>query len=122
MVKTNCIIFYPQPNPLKLKRNPKTMRPMPKGSQLEPEDAAERERARRQFGANLSSIMETLDTKPADLAELLGFHVDTIYKYMRGDRDPELWIIVRIARYLRVSTDALIVGKNRPQLKVIGRR
>lgn len=104
------------------KWNLKTMRPMPKGSKLTPEQAAERERARRQFGANLTSIMETLGTKPGDLAAFLGFHVDTIYKYMRGDRDPELWIIIRIARFLRVSIGTLIIGKGHPQLKVIGRR
>ena len=91
---------------------------------LSAEEDREKKIAQVQFGKNLTEAMKWRGLDAERLAEAVGRDKDTIYKYMRGDRGPELWILSRLAKALNVAENQLYPGPGSgTHLRVIdGRR
>lgn len=87
----------------------------------EPEIEAEAKAARLRFGSNLEVAMGLKNMTPAKMGAALDCHPDTIYKYMAGKRDPELYVISRLARALGIEENELYPGSEKLRL-IVGRK
>jgi len=60
------------------------------------------------FAKNLKERAEQLDVPNAEIARRIGVSERRYAHYTRGDREPDLATLVRIAALLRTSTDELL--------------
>lgn len=67
----------------------------------------------RGLAGRLKAAREMEDMLQADVAKAAGCTVSEISRYERGDREPALYNLVRLARVLNVSIDYLLTGKKR---------
>ena len=65
----------------------------------------------RGLAGRLKAAREMEDMLPADVAKALGCSNTERSRYERGNREPGLYNLVRLARVLGVSTDWLLTGK-----------
>jgi transcriptional regulator with XRE-family HTH domain len=65
---------------------------------------------RDQFGANVRRIREKAGLSQEALSGRSGLHMTEISRLERGERDPRLATIVRVARGLEVAPSRLLVG------------
>ena len=66
-----------------------------------------------EFAARLSTLRKTQGMTQQALAEALHISLEYLSKIERGQRKPSLDLFVAIACYLHVSTDYLLMGKDR---------
>lgn len=59
------------------------------------------------FAANLSAAIEAAETTPALLAEALGVHYTTIWKYLTGKMEPRAGVVIAMAEALDIDTHDL---------------
>lgn len=64
----------------------------------------------REFGRRVREYRTELDVSQEKLAELCGLHRTYIGHIERGEVNPTLWNIVRIAKALRVDPGVLVEG------------
>ena len=62
------------------------------------------------FASILKSLMQENKTKTSDLAQYLGITKQAISNYTLGKTTPNFEILIKIAKYFRVSTDFLLTG------------
>lgn len=73
-----------------------------------PEDKAEAAALRRVIGTRIRQAREALGWSQEKLAEEVGVGVEMMGRYERATKFPSHLTLVRLARALRVSTDALL--------------
>lgn len=77
---------------------------------VEQEDhSAERAAFRRRLGTNIARIRSTLtEYTQASIAEELGVDTETVGRWERGDREPKVYDLARLARAYDVPADWLL--------------
>ena len=76
--------------------------------------------AARIFGRSLRRLREDRQLDAKDLAGAVLIHVDTLYKYERGEREPTILKILQLAQVLGVTLERLLTGEQkRPVLRVM---
>ena len=63
------------------------------------------------FAEKLAELRKERGVSQAKLAQSLGLDPSTVAKYETGDRQPDLFTLVRLADYFDVSTDYLLGRK-----------
>jgi transcriptional regulator with XRE-family HTH domain len=73
-------------------------------------------RPQDQFGANLRRLRTAAGLTQMELADRAGINFTAVSRLERGDRDPRLSTVARVARALGVSVAALVqdVGWEEP--------
>lgn len=71
------------------------------------------ERAKQAFGQRVRILRTRRKMEVAELAEILRVTDDSVRKYERGERTPELWQMVMIAAVFGVSLDFLLTGSDK---------
>ena len=61
-----------------------------------------------EFSANLQKAVTNTGLTPYALAKKIGIDKQTISRLLKGDRDPNLTTVIRIAKDMRVSMDQLL--------------
>ena len=61
----------------------------------------------RVFSQRLNQIMIERNIYPQEVQRLTGVHRQCVYEYLRGNKEPTLTSLVKLARGLKVSTDWL---------------
>lgn len=78
--------------------------------------AEPRSEATQIFGARVREIRNTIGISQMDLGELAGIHFTNIAKLERGEANPSLFTIVRVADALEVDPGFLIEGLSITQI------
>ena len=60
------------------------------------------------FAKNLTELMKGNETSQGQLAIALGVKQQTISRYVKGIREPDIDVIIAIAKYFEVTTDYLL--------------
>lgn len=75
---------------------------------------ANKRRVDEQFGTSLKTLRNARGWTAKQLAEALGVSDDTIRKWERGDRSPDLHLLLRIRALFNCTLDRLITGSDEP--------
>jgi len=60
------------------------------------------------FSENLASLMKENSTSQKELAKKLNVRQQTISRYINGEREPDIDIIIRIANYFEITVGQLV--------------
>jgi transcriptional regulator with XRE-family HTH domain len=60
------------------------------------------------FAKKLTDLMKEHGISQNQLAKILSVKQQTISRYMKGEREPEIDTIIKIAKFFEVSTDYLL--------------
>lgn len=71
------------------------------------------ESAKKAFGQRVRMLRTKRNMEVAELAEILRVTNDSVRKYERGDRTPELWQMIMIAAVFGVTLDYLLTGSDK---------
>ena len=64
------------------------------------------------FGRVLRGLREDRGFTAKDVSELIGLQTDTILKYERGEREPNILTLKKLSHIFAVSLHRLITGEN----------
>lgn len=65
------------------------------------------------FSENLLELMKENNISQTQLAKVLGVKQQTVSRYIIGEREPDIDMIIKIAKYFDVSVDILFgINKN----------
>lgn len=62
------------------------------------------------FGENIYDVLKQKKLKQIDIAKAIGTTEVQVSRWMNGERMPQVLTLIRIARFLGVSTDRLLRG------------
>jgi transcriptional regulator with XRE-family HTH domain len=70
----------------------------------------DRSRLCRHFGDNLKAVREEKGLTQEELADRTGLHLSAVGKHERGEREPRLFTVIKLAKGLEVPADRLCDG------------